>query len=166
MELATGRHRKRGVSGLVTLGLLIALGLGLLGGIATDRFLLGGADSGTSAPTPPAPREPAFTTAPSSASPQDQPPAPTAGPAHPDPEPPGPQGSEAYLARLANEGLPVAQHRDVILVLGRVVCEAPPADPAATQAAADRVATAAGDLLTPEQTLQLVQLATKELCGT
>ena len=163
MDAGTGRHRKRDLPGLVTAGLLIALGIGFLAGMGTDRFLLGDADDRTS--TSSATTGPSPTSAPGSAPPQDQPPDATAIPAPADPAPPGPQGAEAYLARLADDGLPVEQHRETILVLGRVVCEAPPSERADEEAVADRVAGIAGDLLTREQTLSLVRLAAQELCG-
>lgn len=165
MDAGTGRHRKRGLPGLVTAGLLIALGIGFLGGMGTDRFLLGDADEMTSTSTPSSTTGPSPTTAPGSAPPQDQPLAATASPAPADPVPPGPQGAQAYLARLADQGLPVEQHRETILVLGRVVCEAPPSERGDHKAVADRVAGIAGDLLSREQTLSLVQLAAQELCG-
>lgn len=165
MEVGNGRHRKRGGLGLITVGLLIALGVGFLAGMGTDRYLAADAADGTSASNPPVTSAPSTITAPGSASPQDPPLAATATPAGPDPAPPGPQGAEAYLARLGDDGLPVEQHRDVILVLGRVVCEATPSERANSEATADRVTAIAGGLLSREQTLRLVELAAQELCG-
>ena len=164
MDAVNGRHRKRGVRGLVTVGLLIALSVGFLAGMGTDRYLLAGAADQTSASTPPSTSAPSSITAPRSASPQEQPLDATATPAGPDPAPPGPQGVEAYLARLADDGLPVEQHRDVIVVLGRVVCEATPSERADYEATTDRVTAIAGDLLSREQTLVLVKVAAQELC--
>ena len=165
MDAVTGRHRHRGVRGLVTAGVLIALGVGFLSGVGTGLFLLGGGDDETSASTPSATSAPSSMTVPSSAPPQDQPPQATGTPAPADPAPPGPQGSEAYLARLADSGLPVDEHGEVILVLGRVVCETPPAE-RGNPATADRVAAIAADVLSRDQVLQLVPLAAQELCGT
>lgn len=163
MDAVNGRHRRRGVRGLVTVGMLIALGVGFLAGLGTERFLLAGAGDETSASTPSPTSAPSSITTPDP-SPQNQSPAATASPAGPDPAPPGPQGAEAYLARLADNGLPVEQHRDVMLVLGRVVCQATPSERADYQATADRVSAIAGDLLSREQTLLLVKLAAQELC--
>jgi hypothetical protein len=175
MDPGTGRHRKRGARGLVAVGLFLAVGAAFLGGMATDRFLTGDPASGASASSPgsgapaskaPASKAPASATAPGSSSPVDRPPDATATSAHPDPDPPGPQGSDAFFARLGDEGLPVDQHREAILVLGRMVCQAPPSDRANTDLMATRVATIAGDLLSPGQTRQLALLAAQELCGT
>ena len=180
MDAVNGRHRRGGVRGLVTTGILIALSAGFLGGLGTGRYLLAGGDGGTSASTSAPSSAPAsgststpsptgasssVTAPPGSLSPGGGPPDATASPAPADPAPPGPQGAEAYLARLADNGLPVEQHRDVILVLGRVVCEATPSERADYQAMADRVIAIGGDLLSREQTLVLVQLAAQELCG-
>lgn len=165
MDAGTGRHRKRGLPGLVVAGLLIALGIGFLAGMGTDRFLLDDAGNRTSTSTPESTTGPSPTTAPGSATPRGQPVDATASPAPADPAPPGPQGAEAYLARLADEGLPVAQHREAVLVLGRVVCALPPAERGDYEAVADRVAGIAGDLLSREQTSSLVRLAAQELCG-
>ncbi len=166
MDEKIGRHRKRGVPGLVIAGMLIALSTGFLVGMITDRYVLGGADDETSASTSSSTSAPSSITAPGSGSAADRPAEATASQAHPDPAPPGPQGAQAYLARLADDGLPVEQHRDVILVLGRVVCEAPPSERANDETTAGRVAGVAGDLLSREQTLLLVQRAAQELCGT
>lgn len=164
MEAGYGRHRKRGVRGLVTVGMLIAVGVGFLAGMGTDRYLLAGAADETSAATPPPTSAPSYITPPGSASPQEESPDATAIPAGPDPAPPGPQGAEAYLAGLADAGLPVEQHRDVILVLGRVVCEVTPSERADYVATTDRITAIASDLLSREQTLLLVKLAAQELC--
>lgn len=164
METVNGRHRKRGRRGLVAVGMLIALFGGFLAGMGTDRYLSAVSADETSASLPPSTSAPSSVAPPGSASPQERPSDATARPAGPDPAPPGPQGAEAYLARLADDGLPVEQHRDVFLVLGRVVCEATPSERADYEATTDRVAVIAGDLLSREQTMLLVKLAAQELC--
>jgi hypothetical protein len=165
MEPGTGRHRKRSARGaVIAVGVFLALGAAFVGGMITDRSLGGGTAGRTPAAAPTSPA-PASVTVPGSSSPDDRPPAATVTPAHPDPDAPGPQGSAAYLARLQDDGLPVPEHRDVVLVLGRIVCQAPPPERADTAAMATRVSAVAGDLLSPPQTLQLVQVAAQELCG-
>ena len=166
MDPGTGRHRKRSARGVVVaIGTFLALSAAFVGGMITDQHVGRDVASGipASAPTSSAP---APTTAPDSSPTEDRPPDATASSAHPDPDPPGPQGSAAYLARLQDDGLPVPQHRDVILVLGRMVCQAPPPERADTAAMTTRVTAVAGDLLSPGQTQELVQLAAQELCST
>lgn len=162
MDAGTGRHRKRDIGGLFAAGALIALALGFLGGFLTDRYLLDSADGEGSAATSSA--------APSSGpaggtSSSQEPPEATGSAAPADPAPVGPQGARAFLARLTDEGLPVQQHREAILVLGRVVCDAPPSEQADEEASAARVAAVAGTFLTRAEIRTLVRLAAQEFCG-
>lgn len=119
--------------------MLAVLGVGFLAGFGTDRFILGADDQPSPSP-PPSTSAPASPTAADSAAAQDGPPDATGSPAPADPAPAGPQGARAYLARPADEGLPVEQERDVILVLGRAVCLAPPSQRADDGSAGDHVA--------------------------
>lgn len=161
MDAGLGRHRKRDLGGFVAAGVLIALVVGFLAGFATDRYLVGDADAGQAAASSAAP-----SSGPASGSdPAQEPPEATGSAAPADPAPVGPQGARAFLARLTDEGLPVKQHREAILVLGRVVCDAPPSELADEEASADRVAAVAGTFLTRAEMRTLARLAAQEFCG-
>ena len=162
MDAGTGRHRKRDIGGFVAAGALIALVLGFLAGFFTDRYLQDGSDGERSAAT--ASAAPSSGPAVGTGSPE-EPPEATGSAAPADPAPVGPQGARAFLARLTDEGLPVEQHREAILVLGRVVCDAPPSEQADEEASAARVASVAGTFLTRAEIRTLVRLAAQEFCG-
>ncbi len=88
----------------------------------------------------------------------------TGSPAPPDPAPPGAQGEDAFLAALDDAGLPVAEHEDAIVVLGRGLCQAPPSEQADPRAAGGRIDMVVGDLLTADEAALLAELAVTELC--
>lgn len=160
MTSPIGRHRKgAGTTGLLIIGAVIALSLGFIGGFATDRFLLADSSSG---PSPTSPSSTAVArSSPASPAPSREA---TSTPAEADPAPPGPQGEAAYLAALEDAGVPVRQHRDAVLVLGRGLCQAPPEQQADVVAAGERIRAVVGDLLSPDQAKRLAELAVAELC--
>ena len=155
MTSPVGRHRSGGTRGLLVAGTFIALCLGFLAGFATDRFVLEGSSDA------PATASPSSSVAPSSPAPAPQA---TNSPAAADPAPPGPQGEAAYLAALEDAGVPVGQHRDAVLVLGRGLCQAPPEQQSDVVAAGERISAVVGDLLSPDQARRLAELAVDELC--
>ncbi len=160
MDSRTGRHRSAGVpTWVLVAGVWTALLLGVLAGVGLQRLL--GPDEptaqGDAVPAVSASAPPTVATPPPSPAPR---PAPEQ--ALPDPSKPGPR--EAYLAALEESGVPIGEHRELLLDMGGQLCREPPPpagpDPAAS---AQRITALFGQLWTPEQATQIV-VAAQQLC--